>query len=171
MILRSGPWQTEGRTDTKPEYGSGAVEFAGLPPGRYQVELVGLSEATVDVGTDRFVRVLFSFGPPPTATPTSEPGQWTAAIVSNTSGTDPGGGAWSILTIQVGSFSNLPVRIFTDGFETECITGTKLELGPGFCQIGGLWPATYQIQPVGLPVSLEVALDGRGEAEVAFWQQ
>ncbi|MEM7031124.1 MAG: hypothetical protein AAF629_16295 [Chloroflexota bacterium] len=171
VILRSGPWQAEGFTDTKPEYGSGATEFAGLPAGRYTVELVGLSETTVDIATDRFVRVLFSYGPAPTPTPTAAPGQWTAAIVENTSGTEPGGGAWSILTVQVGTINNLPVRVFTDSFETECVTGTKAELGAGYCQIGGLWPGTFQVQPAGVPFSFEVYLDGRGAAEIAFWQE
>lgn len=171
VILKSGTWQVEGRTDSKPEYGPGAVEFAGLSPGNYTVILAGLSEMPITLASDHFMLVQFTYGPVPEPTPTPQPGQWTAAILSNTSGTEPGGGAWSILTLEVGGVNNLPIRISTDGFETECITGTKPELGDGICQIGGLWPATYRVQPAGLPISIDVPLDGRGAAWVAFWLQ
>ena len=171
VIIKSGSWQAEGRTGTKPEYGDGAVEFSGLSAGDYTIVLVNLAEFTVTLPPDHFVLAQFVYGPAPTPTPTSRPGQWTAAIVSNTSGSEPGGGAWSILTIEIGGLNNLPVRVSTDGFETECLTGSKPEFGDGVCQIGGLWPATYRVQPAGLPVSIDVTLDGRGAAWVAFWQQ
>lgn len=171
VILKSGTWQVEGRTDSKPEYGPGTVEFAGLSPGDYTVILAGLSEMPITLAPDHFVLVHFTYGLVPEPTPTPQPGQWTAAILSNTSWTESGGGVWSILTLEIGGVNNLPIRISTDGFETECITGTKPELGDGVCQIGGLWPATYRVQPAGLPISIDVPLDGRGAAWVAFWQQ
>jgi len=171
VILRSGGWQVEGLTGTKPEHGEGAVEFAGLAPGTYTIELVGLGETSVSLEPERFMLVQFNYGPAPTPTPTPQPGQWTGAVLSNTSGSEPGGGAWSILTIEVGGWDNLKVVVSSEGTQLECITGTKPELGPGVCEIGGLWPAVYHIQPQGLPVSLDIELDGRGVARVAFWQQ
>jgi hypothetical protein len=171
VIIKSGPWQAEGRTGSKLEYGDGAVEFSGLSPGEYIIVLVNLAEFRVTLPPNHFMLAQFVYGPAPTPTPTARPGQWTSAIVSNTSGSEPGGGVWSILTVEIGGVNNLPVRISTDGFETECLTGSKPELGDGVCQIGGLWPATYRVQPAGLPVGTEVTLDGRGAAWVAFWLQ
>lgn len=171
VILQSGSWQAENLTGSKPELGEGAAEFAGLAPGEYIVTLVGLAEMRVTLPSDTFSLVQFVYGPAPTATPTLQPGQWTAAIIETTSGNEPGGGAWSILTIEIGGVNGLPVQISTDGFQTECITGSKPELGDGVCQIGGLWPGTFHVQPAGLPISIDVPLDGRGAARVAFWQQ
>ncbi|HEY84658.1 MAG TPA: hypothetical protein G4N96_06060, partial [Chloroflexi bacterium] len=171
VIIKSGGWQTEGLTGAKAEYGDGAVEFAGLSPGTYIIELVGLGETSVDLEAEHFMLVQFNYQPAPTPTSTPKPGQWTAAIISNTSGSQPGGGAWSILTIEVGGRDNLKVSISSQGTQLECITGSKPELGPGVCEIGGLWPAKYHIQPAGIPASLDIELDGRGVAYVAFWQQ
>jgi hypothetical protein len=75
------------------------------------------------------------------------------------------------LTLQIGGVNNLPIRVSTDGYQAECITGTKPELGDGVCQIGGLWPATYRVEPANLPIDIDVTLDGQGTAWVAFWQQ
>lgn len=170
VLLKSGPWQLAGLTGSKPEYGDFSAEFTGLSTGEYTIELVGLGSTTVSLETDHFMRVRFELGPVPTATPTPQPG-WTVATLSNTS--KPGdNGRFSILTIEVGGLDNLPVLISTGGgFETTCITGTKPELGDGVCQIGGLGPADYLIQPEGLPVSHVVTLDGQGTARVSFWQQ
>ena len=171
VIIKSGGWQTEGLTGAKPEYGDGAVEFAGLSPGTYIIELVGLGQTSVTLEAEHFMLVQFSYQPAPAPSPTPKAGQWTAAIISNTSGSEPGGGAWSILTIEVGNRSNLKVIVSSQGAQLECITGSKPELGPGVCEIGGLWPAKYHIQPAGISASLDVELDGRGVARVAFWQQ
>lgn len=170
VLLKSGPWQLAGVTGSKPEYGDFSAEFAGLSTGEYTVELVGLGSTTVSLEADHFMRVRFELGPVPTATPTPQPG-WTAATLSNTS--KPGdNGRFSILTIEVAGLDDLSVLVSTGGgFETTCITGTKPELGDGVCQIGGLGPADYLIQPEGLPVSHVVTLDGQGTARVSFWQQ
>ena len=171
VIVKSGGWQTRGLTGTKPEYGDGAVEFAGLSPGDYIIELVGLGKISVALEAEHFMLVQFNYQAAPPPTPTPKPGQWTAAVIGNTSGSEPGGGAWSILTIEVGGWDNLKVIVSSQGTQLECITGSKPELGPGVCQIGGLWPAEYHIQPAGIPISQTVELDGRGVARVAFWQQ
>ena len=169
--LQSGSWQVENFTGSKPEFGEGAVEFAGLAPGEYIVTLVGLAEMRVTIPSDTFTLAQFIYGPIPAPTPTPQPGQWTAVIIENTSSSESGGGVWSILTVQIGGLNGLPVQISTDGFQTECITGSKPELGDGVCQVGGLWPGNFQVQPAGLPINIEVPLDGRGNAWVAFWQQ
>lgn len=171
VILRSGPWQAEGRTGAKPEYGDHAVEFSGLSPGEYTVELVGLAETTVTMPANRYKLVQFHRTLPPTPTPMPEPGSWTAVLVRNTSGSQPYAGVSSIITVQVGTWNNIEVTIRTDGYETSCVTGSKPELGSGVCQVGGLGSATYSIEPEGVPITFEVTVDGAGIAEVAFWQQ
>jgi hypothetical protein len=171
IILQSGPWQSENRTGSKPELGPGVAEFAGLAPGEYTAVLVNLAETKFTLQPNHFLHVNFAYEVLPAPTPTPQPGQWTFAILSNTSTPGGNGGAWSILTVQVGGVNNLPIRVSTDGYESECITGTKPELGDGVCQIGGLWPATYHVQPANVPISVDVTVDGLGAAWVAFWQQ
>ena len=170
VILRSGDWQLEGITGTKEEFGPGAVEFSGLGPGFYTAELVNLGEFTFELKPDHFMLIHFFYGLAPTPTPTPKPGEWVAAITSNTSGSVELAGAFSILTIQIGGVNDRTVNIITDAYQTQCVTGTKPELGDGVCEVGGLWPGVYRVEPEGIPVSIDVPLDGRGSAWVAFWR-
>lgn len=126
---------------------------------------------TLDLETNRFKLIQFHVASAPTATPQPKSNQWRAAALSNTSGAIPNAGVSSILTIQIGNWSGIRVLVSTDSFQTECMTGTKPELGPGICEIGGLSYGTYTIQPEGLPTSFSLTLDGVGRAIVAFWQE
>ncbi|MFQ5613374.1 MAG: hypothetical protein ACE5H9_14705 [Anaerolineae bacterium] len=171
VVVRSGAWQTRGLTGTKPEHGDFAVEFGGLPPGEYVVELAGLAEMTVDMKPGQFVLVEFRYDLAPTPTPAAEKGGWVGTITHNTNSDSPAGGVWSILLVKVHGSQGLPVTIGNDGFSTQCLTGTKPEFGPGACQVGGLWPGLYRVQPEGIPASVEVFLDGQGAATVEFWIQ
>lgn len=169
--LQSGSWQISGLTGTKPEQGDFAVEFAGLAPGQYLVVLEGLAELPVQLKPGYFMLVEFRYEVASAPPPTVERRGWVGAITANTNGDSPAGGVWSIVLVKVAGSEGLPVRIFNDGFATECITGTKPEFGPGACQVGGLWPGAYRVQPEGIPASVDVYLDGQGAATIEFWQQ
>lgn len=62
VILRSGDWQSQPQlTGSKPELGDYAVEFGGLAPGEYTIELAGLAEYTVTLGPNQFMLVEFRY--------------------------------------------------------------------------------------------------------------
>ena len=183
VTLQSEVWQGWGRTGNNPEYGDYAIAFTGLNPGTYEIGLEGLAQLTLDLPTNTSILVQFdlaqnlSLSPTLniststiTATATPETA-WTAAELINTSGDLPYAGVTSILTIQVGDWGGVKISIGNDGFQTECITGTKPELGPGFCQVGGLSSGTFTIQPEGIPHGYDITLDGAGHATVAFWME
>jgi hypothetical protein len=170
VVLHSGPWSIRGFTGTKPEYGEYAVEFGGLPPGDYRVELEGLnSELPVYLAGGGFLMVEFRYGVLPTATPTPQSGVWVGAVTRNTS-SQGNSGAWSTLVVKVPGMNGLAVNIDSgSGSALSCITGTKPEHGTGACEVGGLWPGTYRVTPQGLGPSVDVWLDGLGSATVEFW--
>jgi hypothetical protein len=172
VILRSGAWMLRGVTGNKPEYGENALEFGGLGPGDYSLELEGISGPTpVHLRPGGFLLVEFVYDVLPTPTPTPQRGIWVGAVTQNSSG-DAWNGAWSILIVKIPAKEGLPVTIDSSGnFTTTCITGTKPELGPGACEVGGLWPGTYRVTPQGLGPSVDVWLDGLGSATVEFWIQ
>jgi hypothetical protein len=172
VILRSGAWMLRGVTGSKPEYGENALEFGGLGPGDYSLELEGISGPTsVHLRPGGFLLVEFVYDALPTPTPTPQHGIWVGAVTRNTSGS-AGSGAWSTLIVKIPSHEGLAVSIDSGGsFTTTCITGTKPEHGPGACEVGGLWPGTYRVTPPGLGPSVDVWLDGQGSATVEFWIQ
>ena len=95
------------------------------------------------------------------------PGGWVGEVVENTSGNKPLGVA-SILAVRTGAIGN-KIRITAPGgYEGICITGTKLELGRGACEIGGLNAGTYRVILDGADIAVEIYLDGRGHATVEF---
>jgi hypothetical protein len=172
VILRSGPWSARGLTGSKPEYGEHAVEFGGLNRGDFSVELEGLGAVLpIQLQPGGFLLAEFRYDVLPTATPTPRPGVWVGAVTSNTS-VDAWSGAWSTVVIKIPGVDGLPITLDSGGgFATTCITGTKPEYGPGACEVGGLWPATYRVIPEGLGPSVDVWLDGAGSATVEFWIQ
>lgn len=172
VILRSGPWSIRGLTGSKPEYGEHAVEFGGLNGGDFEVELEGLGAVLpVHLQPGGFLLLEFRYDVLPTPTPTPRSGIWVGAVTSNTSG-DTWSGAWSTIIVKIPGVDGLSVTLDSNGgFVTTCITGTKPEYGPGACEVGGLWPATYRVIPEGLGPSVDVRLDGLGSATVEFWIQ
>jgi hypothetical protein len=172
VILRSGPWSAQGLTGTKPEYGEYAVEFGGLNRGDFSVELEDLGVAMpIHLQPGGFLMVEFRYDVLPTPTPTPRPGVWVGAVTSNTSG-DAWSGAWSTIVVKIPGVDGLPITLDSSGgYVTTCITGTKPEHGPGACEVGGLWPATYRVIPEGLGPVIDVWLDGAGSATVEFWIQ
>ena len=172
VVLSAGPWMTRGFTGSKPEYGEHAVEFGALNRGDFSVELEGLNAVLpVHLQPGGFLLVEFRYDALPTPTPTPRPGIWVGAITRNTSG-DGQAGAWSTVIVKIPGVDGLPVTLDSGGgYTATCITGTKPEYGPGACEVGGLWPATYRVTPQGLGPSLNVWLDGAGSATVEFWVQ
>lgn len=64
VILRSGDWSSEPQlTGSKPEHGDYAVEFGGLSPGDYIIELVDLTEHPVRLEPGRFILIEFDYVP------------------------------------------------------------------------------------------------------------
>lgn len=72
VILRSGNWQSQPQlTGAKVELGEYAVEFGGLAPGEYQVDLVDLAQLSVKLEPGQFLLVEFryDFANPPGPSP------------------------------------------------------------------------------------------------------
>ena len=172
VILRSGPWSIRGLTGSKPEYGEHAVEFGALNGGEFDLELEGLGAVLpVHLQSGGFLLAEFRYDVLPTATPMPRSGIWVGVVTSNTSG-EAWSGAWSTVIVKIPGVDGLPVMLESNGgFITNCVTGTKPEYGPGACEVGGLWPATYRVIPEGLGPSVDVWLDGAGSATVEFWIQ
>jgi hypothetical protein len=64
VVLRSGNWQSQPQmTGTKVELGEYGVEFGGLGPGEYIVELVDLAELRVNLESGQFILVEFRYEP------------------------------------------------------------------------------------------------------------
>jgi hypothetical protein len=69
----------------------------------------------------------------------------------------------------------MPVRItiITDEgspWSVTCLTGTKPEYGPYFCEFSPLIPAQYIISPEGLDIATTVEV-GRGGVAVVIFEQ
>jgi LysM repeat protein len=143
--------------------------FRYIPAGTYQVWIQGQPSkvTTAQVFPGRRTWVEFKWRQTtPDVLQASSTG-FTAEILDNTSGDKPLGVA-SILVIKAGA-PGQQIRVTAPGgFEAHCTTGSKPEYGPGACDIGGLNAGTYQVTMDGAGVSLEIYLDGRGTATVAF---
>ena len=102
--------------------------------------------------------------------PTAAGPLWRGWVVSNNSGAKPGTtGISSVIVVRVLNWSGVPVQITGGGgWSATCTTGTKPEYGPDACEFGGLWPATYYLQPEGADIQIPVTVDGLGMAIVEF---
>lgn len=110
--------------------------------------------------------------PSPTFSPTPTPG-WHVRIPSNV--TVPGN--WfAIIRVSVEGRVGMPVRItiITDDTEEEepwsttCLTGTKPEYGPYFCEFSPLIPAQYIISLEAFDIATTVEVGRSGVAVVIF---
>ena len=89
-------------------------------------------------------------------------------MIENWSEATPQNGVSSIIIVR-GPADGLPIRIDTDGsYTARCYTGQKPEHGGGACEFAGLWPGKYTITLEGAGVSVDVFVDGVGNAEVMF---
>lgn len=192
--IQINDWTATCTTGYKPEYGPAACEFGGLRAGTYTLRPKGL-DASAQVTVDGWGWALVQFDPvyvpaPPTTVPTARPtagrgtaradtatpnvtptaaaAQWRGWVESNTSGSEPQGIA-STIVVRVLGRGGMPVTISGGGgWSATCVTGTKPEYGGDACEFGGLWAATYYLQPEGADVQVSVTMDGAGFAFVHF---
>ena len=141
--------------------------FRGIPGGDYQVWISGkpsqLVKARVDPGFRTLVEFHYTVA---SINMPATPSGWIGEVTQNSSGIKPLGVA-SILVIRTGAIGN-KIRVTAGTYEGVCITGTKIELGPGACEIGGLTAGTYRVFLDGTDIAVDVYLDGRGTATVEF---
>jgi LysM repeat protein len=143
--------------------------FRGIPGGEYEVWIEGQPSRTIKAKVEPGQRTLVEFKWKVVSTDLIvSPAGWTGEVVENTSGTEPIGAA-SILVVRTGAIGNKIRVTAPGGYEGICITGTKLEHGPGACDVGGLNAGTYQVILDGADIAVEVYLDGVGNATVEFW--
>jgi LysM repeat protein len=102
--------------------------------------------------------------------------KWTGGIVSNTSTETNTLRFTSVLRVVVGGIKGLPVEV-TDVTHDDTyhlvargLTGTKPEYGEFAVEFAPLRYGTYRVTPVGLDTSVDVQMDGEGEAFVQFYQ-
>ena len=97
--------------------------------------------------------------------------RWRARIESN----EKVSSNWfGVIRVSVEGKAGLPVRITVITSEprpwsTTCLTGTKPEYGPYFCEFSPLIPGRYQIAPIGLDASITVIV-GRGAVAVVVFE-
>jgi|GEM_PF-1094539 len=107
----------------------------------------------------------------PTLTPTPTPTpSWRVRIPTNI--TVPGN--WfAVIRVSVEGLVRQPVRLTIvtndpNPYQTTCLTGTKPEYGPYFCEFAPLIPGQYRLAPDGLDISTTVEVGRGGVAVVIF---
>jgi hypothetical protein len=141
--------------------------FRFIPGGDYLVWIEDQPSQIAKVHVDPGFRTLVEFKYEIVSVPIPPtPGGWIGDVVRNTSGTKPIGVA-SILQVRTGAIGNI-IRVTAGTFEGKCITGTKVELGPGACEMGGLNAGTYRVFLDGTDIAVDIYLDGVGTAEIDF---
>jgi len=141
--------------------------FRFIPGGDYLVWIENKPSQIAKVHVDPGFRTLVEFKYEIVSVPIPPtPGGWIGEVVQNTSGIKPIGVA-SILQVRTGAIGNI-IRITAGTYEGKCITGTKIELGPGACEMGGLTAGTYRVFLDGTDIAVDIYLDGVGTAQINF---
>jgi LysM repeat protein len=141
--------------------------FRFIPGGDYLVWIENKPSQIAKVHVDPGFRTLVEFKYEIVSVPIPPtPGGWIGDVVQNTSGTKPIGVA-SILQVRTGAIGNI-IRVTAGTFEGKCVTGTKVELGPGACEMGGLSAGTYRVFLDGTDIAVDIYLDGVGTAQIDF---
>jgi LysM repeat protein len=141
--------------------------FRGIPGGDYLVWIEGKPSQIAKVHVDPGFRTLVEFKFEIVSVPIPPtPGGWIGEVVQNTSGIKPIGVA-SILQVRTGAIGNI-IRVTAGTFEGKCVTGTKIELGLGACEMGGLSAGTYRVFLDGTDIAVDIYLDGVGTAQINF---
>lgn len=97
---------------------------------------------------------------------------WKATITENSSGTQATSEKHSVLQIHVIDTPPTDVRVYPGFWEGVTVrTGSKPELGQFAAEADWLPAGTYTVEPVGLGITGQVFLDGRGKAVVVFQQE
>jgi LysM repeat protein len=169
VFIRSGDFVARGVTGVYYEYSwIPTFAFRGIPGGEYEVWVDGepsqVAKARVDPGGRTWVEFKWKLV---STDLMASPSGWVGEVVENTSGDKPIG-AFSILVVRTGAIGNKVRVTAPGGFEALCITGTKLEHGPGACDVGGLNAGTYHVILDGAGIAVELYLDGIGTAVVEF---
>jgi LysM repeat protein len=150
--------------------------FRDIAPGFYDVYVQGeptrIARAQVHGGHRPLVEFRKQMVTPEmgAVVATASGARWVAEVIENTSGTTPLGPA-SILVVRTGMADQVIKVKAEPSYENYCITGTKLEHGPGACDIGGLNAGIYQVILEGAGIGIEIFLDGIGTATVEFRPQ
>jgi LysM repeat protein len=141
--------------------------FRFIPGGDYLVWIENKPSQIAKVHVDPGFRTLVEFKYEIVSVPIPPtPGGWIGDVVRNTSGIKPLGVA-SILQVRTGAIGNI-IRVTAGTFEGKCVTGTKVELGPGACEMGGLNAGTYRVFLDGTDIAVDIYLDGVGTAQIDF---
>jgi LysM repeat protein len=98
--------------------------------------------------------------------------EWKGVIISNTSSQTDTLQFTSVLRVVVAGAKNLPVTVTTDEgqFIARGFTGTKPEYGEFAVEFAPFKYGTYRVTPEGLGTSVDVDLDGVGQAFVQFYE-
>ncbi len=131
--------------------------FQELPAGTYTLRLPEVAIERTDIVLDGTNAVDVTLTVPVAS-------EW--EVVIEEGGPGPGFG---VVRCEVRGKVNLPVRLWTHGWEGVVRhTGTKPEYGPYACEFAPLGGGTYFVEPEGLGVRAEVAVDGRSVVWVRF---
>lgn len=129
--------------------------FTGLPPGTYTLRVVGTEIVQKGIHLDGTNTVEVTLRVEAPEAPEVTPG-WTYTLEDG--GPTPGFG---IVRCEVEGMTNLPVRIWTEGWSgITRLTGSKPEYGPFACEFAPLGSGTYMVTPEGLGVQAQVRVDG-----------
>ncbi len=94
---------------------------------------------------------------------------WCARIVSNQQVSN---NWYAVIQVNVAGKRGAPVRItslaYNSSWAALCLTGTKPNLGPYFCEFSPLPPGRYRIVPLGLGVSATITVRNGYEAIIQF---
>ena len=157
------------RTGSKPEFSPYTMEFAPLGDGLYLVQPEGVPfTIEVNLNADRIAWIKYQSTveeepeePEPKILP---PTDWMYEVEDG--GPAPGFG---IVRVSVEGEADLPVRIWTEEWPGMVRkSGDKPEYGEFACEFAPLGAGTYFIEPAGLDIRAEVAVDGSSIVLVTF---
>ena len=161
------------RTGSKPEFGPDVMEFSPLGNGLYTIQPQDFPfTIEVELNAERIVWVKYQSTvedepeeTEPKVQPPAQPAtEWTYTVTDG--GSAPGFG---IVRVKVEGEADLPVRIWSENWLGMIRrAGEKQEYGDFACEFAPLGAGTYFIEPAGLGIQAEVAVDGSRVVWVTF---
>jgi len=162
VILRSAAYATDAYTDD-----AGRFRIQNLPAGSYRLSVPGAEIVRLGIELDGKNHVELTIGEPepsPEPVEPESPTGWRVQVED--AGPAPG---LSLIRVSVEGQSDLPVRIFADGWEGfSRNTGSKPEFGPYALEFSPLGPGQYVIEPEGLGAQARVKLEESQALMVTF---
>ena len=171
--LRSGDFETVGKTELDKRSGVFLVVFQNIPAGAYEIMIedpdTPAQKVKASLGEGQRAEVYFEQEVVSHPQTLASPQGWVISYWDNPSKPGERLGGWSNVVIRTPS-SGMVVRIAGEGggYESECITGAK---GPGVCELSALGANLYNIWIDGTDLTLKTYLDGKAYAEFAFAPQ